>query len=86
MKTSFVTTPTQLSTSTLWRKRFLRGGMLAIMVLAIGEILLVSSLYIHEPLAWPFILQAVAMFLGALSGYIIGVRKLPKPIPITQSH
>jgi uncharacterized protein (DUF486 family) len=53
----------------------LRVGLLSIAVFAVGEIIIVSTFYLHEPLAWPFILQGVAMLLGAVAGGIIGTKK-----------
>jgi hypothetical protein len=43
-----------------------------LVVFALCEIVVISTIYIHEPLAWAFLLQAAAMFIGGLSGLIIG--------------
>jgi uncharacterized protein (DUF486 family) len=56
-------------------KKLVRMVFFAVVILALAEIVIVSTMYIHEPLAWAFLLQAAAMIIGALSGLIIGKRR-----------
>jgi uncharacterized protein (DUF486 family) len=58
-----------------FRKLLLRAGILSIMLICIAEIVFVCLYYIHEPLAWPFLMQATAMFIGTLIGLILGIRR-----------
>jgi uncharacterized protein (DUF486 family) len=58
-----------------FRKLLLRAGILSVMLICIAEIVFVCVYYIHEPLAWPFLMQAAAMFIGTVIGLVLGIRR-----------
>ena len=63
------------SAPTPYAARFLlRVGIVTIIFICLLEIVVVCSLYLHEPLAWLFLLQAGAMLIGAIIGLIAGLR------------